>query len=53
MLERHRDTRYCMVMPNWWKNAPWADRERPGVQMFWVSALGMAVVVIAGLLGLL
>ena len=22
----------------WWGKAPWADRERPGIQLLWVSA---------------
>jgi hypothetical protein len=23
----------------WWHKAPWADRERPGIQLLWVSVL--------------
>jgi hypothetical protein len=24
---------------SWWGKAPWADRERPGIQMLWASVL--------------
>ncbi len=33
-------------MPSWWQKAPWADRERPGIQMFWVSAFLSALAII-------
>ena len=31
---------------SWWDNAPWADRDRPGIQLFWVSALISVLVVL-------
>ncbi len=36
-------------MPRWWANAPWADRDRPGIQLLWVSVL-VSVLAIIGLL---
>jgi hypothetical protein len=29
---------------SWWENGPWADRDRPGIQLFWASALLSVVV---------
>jgi hypothetical protein len=31
---------------SWWSKAPWADRERPGIQLLWVSALISGLVVL-------
>jgi hypothetical protein len=31
---------------SWWENAPWADRDRPGIRMFWVSVLASVVVIL-------
>jgi hypothetical protein len=31
---------------SWWENAPWTDRDRPGIRLFWASVLVSVAVIL-------